>query len=85
MQSDAQTATIVINIDGVSQPYRVTRTVPACGSTVVGIHALPNFPATANFRVQVGWPGLGSATLILRPNTSQFWNREIIPPITVIR
>lgn len=85
MQTEAQTANVVLNIEGVSQPYTFTRTIAGCGATVVGVHALPNFPATANFRVQVGWPGIGGATLTMRQNTNAFWDREIIPPVTVIR
>jgi hypothetical protein len=85
LSNEAQTAIVVLNIEGVSNPYRFTRTIAPCNSTVVGVHALPNFPSTGNFRVQVGWPGIGGATLIMRPNTAAFWDREIIPPVMVIR
>lgn len=85
MEPVAQTVSVVINIEGVSTPYKFNRTIVGCGATVVSVHALPSFPATANFRVQIGWPGLGSATLVMRQNTNQFWDREIIPPVVVLR
>jgi hypothetical protein len=84
MVEEPQTATILINIEGVTFPLRLTRTVPACGSVVVGIHTLPGMPTSANYGVQVGWPTVGSATLIIR-SLDNFWERETIPPIAVFR
>ena len=85
MQNSPQTASVVLNIEGAPTPMQFTRTVPACSSVVVGVHALPGIPSSANFRTQVGWPGLGSATLIMRPLGADFANMVVMPPVAVLR
>lgn len=85
MQTFTQTATVVINVDGMSTPLRFTRTVPACDSVVVGVHALPGMPASANFRTQVGWPGMGSAGVIMRTLGPEFGTTVVMPPVAVLR
>lgn len=81
-----QEATVIINIDGVTQPYTFTRMMPACSAELpTGIHTLPGFPATANYRVTVRWPQDGSALLIMR-SIPTFWTAPpVIPPIDRVR
>lgn len=85
MQTQPQMASIVINVEGTSIPLHLTRTVAGCDSLVVGVHALPGMPASANFRTQVGWPGAGSAGLVMRPLGNDFWDVWNIPPVAVLR
>jgi hypothetical protein len=85
MQNETQTATVVINVEGISLPMKLTRTVPGCSSVVVGVHALPGMPVSANFRTQVGWPAMGSAGLIMRPLDGDFGSVVVMPPVAVLR
>lgn len=85
METEPQTATVILNVDGLAAPLQFTRTVPGCGSVVVGIHTVPGVPPSANFRTQVGWPGAGSAGLIMRPSGSEFGVVVVMPPVAVLR
>lgn len=84
-----QTATVIIDVEG-GQQFRVVRTIPGCKSgggdrvgLSLGVHTIPGFPASGFFRVQVGWPGPGSAGLTMRSLDN--WNDAVTPPIVVIR
>lgn len=85
MATATQTATVVLNVEGVAQPLKFTRTIAGCQSVVVGVHTLPGMPTSANFRTQVGWPGSGSAGLIMRPEGNDFANVVVMPPVAVLR
>jgi hypothetical protein len=86
LTSIAQTAFLQFDVDGRAAPLTYNRTVPACGSIVVGVHELAAFPANANFGVTVRWPQDGSATLIVR-SLDDFWNQQktLVPPVDRVR
>jgi hypothetical protein len=85
METTSQMATVLINVEGTTQPIKLLRAVAGCQSLVIGIHTLAGIPANANFRTQVGWPGLGSAGLVMRPLGNEFSSNVVMPPVTVLR
>jgi hypothetical protein len=86
LTTEAQTASVRLDIDGRADPYLLEQAVPACGAVVLGVHALPGFPADANYGVTVRWPSDGSAGLVIR-SLSSFWNpaSTLVPPVDRVR
>jgi len=84
--NEPQTATVLINVDGMPTPIQFTRAMPACSAEMpTGIHTLAGMPATANYRVTVRWPKEGSALLIMRARATFWTAAPVIPPVDRVR
>lgn len=83
-----QSVTLQFDIDGRAVPVKKVITVPACGSYVEGVHAIPEIglPAqTAYYRVVAYFPGPGMGQLIIRALPTFDSAPPILPPPQVLR